>query len=121
MGDITLHIDGRNYSVACDDGQEDRVCQLGGYVDQRISEVSEAAAGSKAQAMMLTSLLLADEVFDLREQLNSAGKDNARLKNEAKTITYQGLAPSDEQELSTMISRMTARVEQICNRSRKAA
>lgn len=119
MGEINLHIDGRNYPVACDDGQEERVFQLGNYVDGRLQEVAGAAAGSKSQAMMLTSLLLADEVFDLKDQVREVGKTNARLQGESKTITYQGLAPSDEQELTTMISRMTARIEQICNRSKR--
>jgi len=121
MGEITLHIDGRNYPVACDDGQERRVFELGNYVDNRLQEVADAAAGSKSQAMMLTSLLLADEVFDLKDQLKSLGQTAARLQGESKTITYQGLAPADEQEINTMISRMTARVEQICNRAKKAA
>ncbi|HNQ92804.1 MAG TPA: cell division protein ZapA [Alphaproteobacteria bacterium] len=121
MGEINLNIDGRNYPVACDDGQEERVFQLGNYVDGRLQEVAGAAAGSKSQAMMLTTLLLADEVFDLKEQMKEVGKTNSRLQNEAKTITYQGLAPTDEQEITTMISRMTARIEQICNRARKVA
>lgn len=121
MGEINLHIDGRTYPVACDDGQEQRVHELGHYVDQRLKEVADAAAGSKSQAMMLTTLLLADEVFDLKEQMKEVGKTNARLQNEARTVTYQGLAPADEQEITTMMSRMTARIEQIAARARKAA
>jgi len=117
MAEITLQIDGRNYHVACDDGQEDRVFQLGNYVDQRIREVTDAAAGSKSQAMMLTSLLLADEVFDMHERMKSANQ----AANEPKTITYQGLAPADEQEITTLISKMTARVEQICTRTKRAS
>ncbi|MCB1558659.1 MAG: cell division protein ZapA [Alphaproteobacteria bacterium] len=117
MADITLQIDGKQYHVACDDGQEDRVFQLGNYVEQRVREVADAAAGSKSQAMMLTSLLLADEVFDMHEKLRAANID----ANEPKTITYQGLAPSDEQEINSLISRMTARVEQICARTKQAS
>ena len=133
MGDITLQIDGRSYPVACDDGQEDRVFHLGGYVDQRIKEVSDAAAGSKSQAMMLTSLLLADEVFDLKEQMNSFAQANAQLQSqlqqqaqafqqsqvaapspiEPQVIAYEGLDPADEQEIASLISRMTDRVEKL--------
>ncbi len=121
MAEITLQIDGRNYPVACDDGQEERVYQLGAYVDQRIKEVAHAAAGSRSQAMMLTSLLLADEVFDLHEKANAAGQTAAKLQSEPKTITYQGLPPAAEQEITTLISKMTARVEQICTRAQKAS
>lgn len=133
MGDITLQIDGRSYPVACDDGQEERVYHLGGYVDQRIKEVSDAAAGSKSQAMMLTSLLLADEVFDLKEQMNAYGQSNAQLQTQiqqmaaelsaqgqaapaaepAQIVTYEGLDPADEQEITSLISRMTDRVEKL--------
>ncbi|HPQ50360.1 MAG TPA: cell division protein ZapA [Alphaproteobacteria bacterium] len=120
MADITIQIDGRHYPVACDDGQEDRVFQLGAYVDQRIKEVSDAAAGSRSQAMMLASLLLADEVFDMHEKANAAGQAAEKAHNEPRTITYQGLPPSDEQEITTLISKMTERVEQLCIRVQKA-
>lgn len=117
MADITLQIDGRTYPVACDDGQEDRVAQLGNYVDQRIQDVSPASGGSKAQAMLLASLLLADEIFDLHEKLELAGQDNSKLQQQTQSITYQGLPPSDEQEITSLISRMTSRVEQLCQRA----
>lgn len=122
MADIILQIDGRSYSVACDDGQEDRLAQLGSYVDQRIKNVSAAAAGNKAQAMMLASLLLADEVFDLHEKMEILQRTHAQIKTEQpQVIAYEGLAPTDEQEITSLISRMTSRVEQICLRAARSA
>ena len=40
MAEVNLTIDGRSYPVACDDGQERRLMQLGSYVEQRMREAS---------------------------------------------------------------------------------
>lgn len=118
MAEVNLQIDGRVYPVECDDGQENRVIELGAYVDRRMKEVAPAANGNKAQAMVLTSLLLADEVYDLYDRVNSV--ETALRAQEAipTTIEYSGLEPQEEQELGNFILRMTNRVEQICARAR---
>ncbi len=60
MAEVTLTINGRNYGVACDDGQEDRLRDLGYYIDQRMREIAQAgAAGNESHLMILASLMLA--------------------------------------------------------------
>jgi len=46
MAQVTLTINGRNYGITCDDGQEQRVMDLGHYVDERIKALSKAGAAS---------------------------------------------------------------------------
>ena len=69
MAEVNLSINGRNYGIACDDGQEKRVKELGYYVDQRIKEIARAgAANNDAHLLVLTALMLADEIYELREE-----------------------------------------------------
>lgn len=42
MAEVNLSIYGKSYGIACDDGQEDRVLELGGYVDARLREIATA-------------------------------------------------------------------------------
>ncbi len=125
MAEVNLVIDGRTYGVACDDGQERRVQQLGQYIDQRMREVSGGSgASNKAQLMVLTSLLLADEVFDLRDGLSratSAEMTQQPLPPEVQPIYYQGLTPEDENHVTTAISRLASRVEKLAARVKKVA
>ena len=119
MAEVNLAIDGRSYPIACDDGQERRVQQLGAYVDQRMKDVAIAGANNKTQALVLASLVLADEVFDLNEKLAVVTRDNANLSTQEKTISYQGLSPNDEQGIVTAIGQMAAKVEKLTARIQK--
>lgn len=121
MAEVNLVIDGRTYGIACDDGQERRVQQLGAYIDTRIKEIAASlGSGNKSQLMVLTALHLADEIFDFRDHLQKATAANQQLSNEPKQIFYQGLSPRDEQDLSVAIDRMAAKVEKMAERAQKS-
>ena len=66
MAEVTLSINGRDYGISCDDGQEQRVQDLGMYVDSRLRDIAKAgAASNESHLLVLTSIMLADEIFDL--------------------------------------------------------
>ena len=121
MAEVNLTIDGRTYPVACDDGQERRLLQLGSYVDQRMREASVAGSANKTQAMVLASLMLADEVFDVSEKLATAqdAVQNAAPVTANTKIEYQGLSPNDEQNVINLIGQMAAKVEKLTSRVQK--
>lgn len=124
MAEVNLTIDGRTYPVACDDGQERRLLQLGSYVDQRMREASVAGSANKTQAMVLASLMLADEVFDVSEKLANAqdAVQNTAPATASTKIEYQGLSPNDEQNVINLIGQMAAKVEKLTSRvQRKSA
>lgn len=118
MAEVNLIIDGRGYGIACDDGQEQRVKQLGKYVDDRLRQLTGGGnATNKAQSMVLTSLLLADEVFDLTDRLDKSNQQNETASTD-KIITYQGLNPQDEQNITNLIGMMADKVEHLTARAK---
>lgn len=120
MAEVNIIVDGRTYSVACDDGEERRLLQLGSYVDQRMRQVGVAGTTNKTQAMVLASLVLADEVFDLNEKISEV--QNQSLQSTASKIEYQGLSPNEEQNVINLIEQMAAKVEKLTARvQRKSA
>lgn len=69
MAEISITINGRNYGIACDDGQEKRVQELARYVDTRLKEIARAgAATNESHLLVLTSIILADEIADMKAQ-----------------------------------------------------
>ena len=122
MAEVTITIDGKAYPIACDDGQESRVRALGSYIDQRLRELGNAGATSKSQLMVLTALLLADEVFDLRETVTQAANNNQKLQHDMQGLLNQpsGLSPQEEAEISTAIGKLASRVDQLVKRVQKA-
>ena len=121
MAEVNLTIDGRTYPVARDDGQERRLMQLGSYVDQRMREASVAGTTNKIQAMVLASLMLADEVFDVNDKLASAhdAVNHLQQQNAETKVEYEGLSPNEEQNVINLIGQMAAKVEKLTARVQK--
>jgi cell division protein ZapA len=67
MAHVTIRINGYAYTVGCEDGQEQHLTQMAAEIEQRISSIKAIGGQSgEARLLMLASLLLADEVHDLR-------------------------------------------------------
>lgn len=99
MGEVNLSINGRNFSIACDDGQEQRVLDLAQYIDGRVRDIkASGAASNEVHLFALVSLMLADEVFELRDYIHQNGgvppADDQRLRQEELAIAsaIEGLA-----------------------------
>ncbi|MBO9508431.1 cell division protein ZapA [Thalassospira sp. A3_1] len=72
MAQVSVRINGRSYDVACDDGQEERLINLAQYVDERVREIAGAVGQIGEQRLLvMTSLLIADELGDVHEKLRS--------------------------------------------------
>ena len=73
MGQVTVRVGGYSHSVSCEDGQEPHLVALAGEVDRRVASV-RAMGGQfgENRLLLLTALLLADEVHDLRIELSQA-------------------------------------------------
>ena len=70
MGQVSVTVNGRQYEVGCDDGQEDHLRQLADYVNTRMGEMVEAVGQiGEARLLLMASLLLADELSEARAKL----------------------------------------------------
>lgn len=63
MAEQEITINGRNYLVACEDGQEEALMRLAGHLDGRVRELEHAVGKvGEARLLVMTALLLADEL-----------------------------------------------------------
>lgn len=70
MGEVAVTVNKRTYRIACGDGEEVRLAALADHVRQRVDTL--AAAHGRAgddRLLLMAALLLADELFELRESL----------------------------------------------------
>lgn len=111
MSEVNLSINGKNYGISCDDGQERRLRDLGFYVDQKMKEIARAgAANNESHLLVLTALMLADEVFDLRQ-------DIADLSDQADVRDHE---VQDETIMVRAIDHLAERINLIADRIQKA-
>lgn len=74
MPQISLRISGRDYDLACGQGEETRLLELAGYIDGKVADLRNGGAkGSDAQLLLMASLIIADELSDVK----ALGKDAA--------------------------------------------
>lgn len=110
MAEIKLNINGRQYDMACDDGQEARVEALAAYIDRKMKHISSSgAAHSENHLFMLVSLLLADELFDLKEGIAPQNTNSETLSAE------------DEERLKSVITHLKQRLDSLDEKVRGMA
>lgn len=111
MAQVSIRINGRSYDIACDDGQEERIHALAGYVDERVKEVSDAVGQIGEQRLLvMTSLLVADELAMAQEKLDKG----------ASPIKEAGsLSVAESDALADNIDSMAERIEVLADRLSK--
>ncbi|MBU6269334.1 MAG: cell division protein ZapA [Sphingomonadales bacterium] len=72
MSNVDLSIGGRNYTVACAQGEEDHVAALGRLIDGKLADMPGGQAHGETRSLLFAALLLADQVHELEAE-------NARL------------------------------------------
>jgi cell division protein ZapA len=97
MAEVNIQLNGRSYEIACDAGQEGRVVDLAAYIDQRLQGIARSGgAYNDAHLLVLTALVLADELYEARE-------DEARARMTAKSPAGAVQAPQNKEEEALMV------------------
>ena len=124
MPEVNVSINNRDYSLDCDEGQEKRLVEIAKYVDARLSDIAQAgAATNESHLLVLTALVLADEVFDLKHELGAAEMDNYQLVQQLQNVeSSDEEGYSDEEELFFVqaIEHLAGKIEHISQRIQKA-
>ncbi len=106
MAQVDITINGRDYSISCDDGQEDHLLRLGEYVDKKVTElVSEVGQVGDTRLLLMASLLIADdlsEAFDDISALEKGSGSQAPAVSKSVAEGFDGLAQRIESIAATL-------------------
>ena len=102
MPSVQIAVNGRNYEVACDAGQEQHLRELARGLDGRVRQlVKSAGPASEGRLLLMAGLLIADELHEAQAELG-------RLQSE------QGPPASVvEQQLAETLHQLAGRLESI--------
>ena len=68
MSQVEIKMNGRDYRVTCEAGQEDRLQQLAAFLDKRVAAMaSDLGQIGDARLMLLAALTVCDELFEAKE------------------------------------------------------
>ncbi|MDE1153843.1 MAG: cell division protein ZapA [Micavibrio sp.] len=118
MAEVNITLNGRIYEIACDQGQEGRVVDLAAFIDQRLQQISRSgAAYNDAHLMVLTALVLADELFEVQEG-GAAKAPRAAAPVAAPAAPERN--PEEELALVKLLDQMAKRIDGIAQRVQSA-
>jgi cell division protein ZapA len=112
MAEVSISLNGRAYEIACDPGQEGRIVDLAAYIDQRVQKIARSGgAYNDSHLLALVALVLADELFEAREQVAGAPAAAAKAPAASK---------EDEVALAKLLENLSKRIDGIAQRVQAA-
>lgn len=103
MSNVRLSLGGRNFTVACAEGEEAHVTELGHMIDAKLSTMGDAAGLNEPRMLLFAALLLADE---LHETKSSESPEAAPESVDSQDVLAPVLSPSAAQQLDSIASRL---------------
>jgi cell division protein ZapA len=117
MTALRLLIGGREYDVACDDGQESHLKNLAKTLDSRVRTLSEALGKpSEGQLLMLASLMLTDELHDAKREVEHLRQDiqhSSQSFERNKQIELEGAIALTIHNIADRIETIAGELERV--------
>lgn len=108
MSEVTILVNGRSYRMACDDGQEEHLEQLGARLDQAISDLREAFGEIGDQRLTVMAAIL------MTDRLQEAEKELQELRGSERHAAQR--SEGVETQLAQALDRAAARIEEVSAR-----
>ncbi|MGN6516571.1 MAG: cell division protein ZapA [Rhizomicrobium sp.] len=96
---VNVMVNGRAYTIACDDGEENHLKELAAHVDAKVRELLETVGQVGDQRLLLmAAVLITDELFDARARLEGHAKKAGDLASAHEEISGR-LSQSESQAI----------------------
>lgn len=114
MAQVAVQVNGQEYIVACDDGQEDHLRYLAEFADRHVRDLSESVGKvGEARLLLMALLVVSDELYESYQDL-----DRAKTVNGAGNVAGDGEKP--DSNVAAMMEMVANRIEQVTARLEKA-
>lgn len=111
MPKVNVSLNGRAYAVSCDEGQESRVLELGAMVDKKMRAIAKTgAARSESYLLVLTTLMLADELVEAKEGSQKAAASAEETAKADRLTKQREIDAAALDHLTKRIERMAGKL-----------
>ncbi len=121
---VNVLIHGRAYTLACDEGEETHVRELGEFLDKRVRELAGSVGqAGDARLLLMAGLLVADELNEALADVEARDKEIAELKvrlAEASLAEPSDMLGEVEDKLSEILESTALRIEAIAAKAARA-
>ena len=117
MANVNVKFNNKEYLLSCDDGQEEGLLELTNHIDSRFAELKKNLGSiGENKLLLITSIKIADDYFDLLKKLNNTKEDFQKLSQKFKelkslAINYKDEKESDIRKLTNEINEFKDKIE----------
>lgn len=109
MAQVEIKINGKSYRIACEDGQEGRITKLAGMVEAHVKDLVEQVGQiGDTRLLVMASLLIADELVDMREVSRGDEDEDGEGR------------PEGDDRIASALEAMASRIESIAEQLERA-
>ena len=115
MAQVNVTVNGRMYTVACGDGEEQHLIDLAKYVDKRVTELGRSVGQvGDARLLLMAALLVADELSEALQRIDELEADTMTLKQARTSVVEK--AQGAESTVAEVLEVAARRIEDIAAR-----
>jgi cell division protein ZapA len=96
LAQVTIEVNGHEYVVGCEEGQERRLAELAASVDAQVRQVArDVGTLGETRLMLMGALVMADDIAELRGELEGLKSQLADAQVERSRIELAAVAALD--------------------------
>jgi len=115
MAQVMVTIDGKQYRMACDEGQEDHLIDLAGRLDRYVAHLKEAFGEIGDQRLtVMAGIMVIDELTELQKRVRGLESEIATLRKTRDDALTR--ADRNESALTGALSNLADRMENLAAR-----
>jgi cell division protein ZapA len=109
---VNVMVNGRAYTIACDDGEEQHLRELAGHVDAKVRELlSSVGQVGESRLLLMAALLIADEHHDAAHKLHLRMEEFGALSSAHEAVSSR--LTQSEGAAADAFEAATRRIEDI--------
>ena len=116
MGKVNLNINGRQYALGCDDGEEERLERLGDKLNERIKDLANQFGQiGDLRLLIMAGITMTDELDELTGNLEKeAHKMNEKMRHDSEKAVAG--AQKSEASAADALADAARRIEELAAR-----
>ncbi|MEQ8828809.1 MAG: cell division protein ZapA [Alphaproteobacteria bacterium] len=116
MAQVSISINGRPYTVACEDGQEPRLRELAAALDEEVSGLASAIGQvGDTRLLVIAGLSLVDRMADLAAELDGQGAPapSTPAADDGRAEAAEARAEAAERRVAELEAQLAAATDRI--------
>ena len=118
MGNVNIKFNGKDYLLACDDGQEENLKNLGKHIDKKFENIKKKLGNiGENKLMLINTIQIADDFFALNKKVKKSKSEFEVISNKFKelrslAIDYKNDKDREIQKLNQDLENLKSLVEE---------